>query len=183
LSLFGSGNPAGQQTAGQPAATSYEGIAAKHQAAIRGNEAALATQPKNYGLLVTLGNGYFDWAMEVQGQQALAQQGLQTPLWVTSAGLYERALATTKTMDPRVATDLSVAYHYGGQNPKAIALILKVLKAAPMLPQAVLNAGQYYESAAQTATALGFYKRYTTLKSTDAQSLTFAKGRITELSK
>jgi tetratricopeptide (TPR) repeat protein len=183
MGLFGGGNPAGQTTAGQPAATSYEGIAAKHQPNIQANQAAVASNPKNYQLLVTLGNGYFDWALEVQSQPSLAQQGLHIPLWTTSAGFYERALASTKTLDPPVATDLSVAYHYGGQNPKAIALITKVLKADPTLPQAVINAGQFYESAAQTATAVSYYRKLTTLKGADPQSVTFAKSRIAELSK
>jgi tetratricopeptide (TPR) repeat protein len=183
LGLFGGTNQVGQTTTGQPSATSYEGIAAKHQANIQANQAALTSNPRNYALLVTLGNGYFDWAMEVQGQQALANQALQTPLWTTSAGFYQRALAATRTMDPRVATDLSVALHYSGENAKAIALVTKVLKVDPKLPQAVLNAGQYYESAGQTATAVAYFKKYTTLKGTDAQSLTYAKGRVTELSK
>jgi tetratricopeptide (TPR) repeat protein len=183
MGLFSGGNQTSQTTAGQPAANSYEAIAAKHQPTIKANEAAVASNPKNYGLMVALGNGYFDWALEVQGQASLAQQGLQAPLWTSAVGFYERALAATKTLDPRVATDLSVAYHYGGQNPKAIVLVNKVLKVAPTLPQAVLDAGQFYESASQTATAIGYYTKYTTLKGVDAKSLDFAKSRLTALGK
>jgi tetratricopeptide (TPR) repeat protein len=175
--------PPTQSTTSQAPAGSYEAISAKHLPAIQSDQTALAKNPKSFALLVALGNEYFDFANEVQNQQALAQQNQQLPLWTSSIGFYERALASTKTLEPRVATDLSVAYHYAGQNPKAITLVTRVLKVDPTLPQAVIDAGQFYESAGQTATAVAFYKKFTTLAGTDAQSVAFAKSRIQALGK
>ena len=162
-------------------AGSADQIAQQYTITVAANDAALAKNPKEYSILVSQANTYFDWALKVQQTPALASQGQQIPLWKKASAYYERALATTKTMDPQVATDLSTSYHYQGQTDKAIVLIQRVLKVAPTLPQALLNAGIFYESTNQTATAIAIYTKYAGLKGASADSIAFVKGRLAVL--
>jgi len=172
-----------QQGTGTAQAGSADQIAQQYSATVQANDQALVKSPKEYAILVNQGNTYFDWALKVQQTPALATQQQQIPLWKKASGYYERAMATTKTLDPQVATDLSVTYHYGGQTDKAITLIDRVLKVAPTLPQALLNAGIFYESTNQTATAVAMYTKYTGLKDVSPDSLQFVQGRLAELKK
>ena len=164
-------------------AGSAEQIAQEYTGTVAAYDAMLKKNPKDYTILVSEGNTYFDWAIKVQQTPALATQQTQIPLWKKASGFYERALAATKTLDPQVATDLSTTYHYTGQDQKAIALIKRVLAVAPNLPQAVLNAGIFYESVSDTATAIATYTRYQSLQGATPDSLTFVKQRLAGLQK
>ena len=174
----------GSQTTTGTANASYDAISQQFTSAVAANQAALNKDPKNYGALVAQANNYFDWALTVQRDAKLGQSGQELPLWQQSVSYYVRALDATKTFDPKVGTDMSVAYHYAGENTKAVEMIKRVLKLQPNLPQAVLNAGIFSESANETSTALGFYRRFIGLPgiaSVEPTAVAFAKGRVTVL--
>ena len=182
--LFNQSSTSGNQASTTAAtANTVEGIGQQYTSTIAANDAVLKKTPKEFSILVSQGNTYFDWALKVQQTPALATQQAQVPLWLKAAGYYQRALATTKTIDPQVATDMAAALHYGGQNDQAIVTIKKVLKADPTLPQAVLNSAIFYESAEQTTSAVAAYTRYLTIKGVTPDSVTFAKGRLATLQK
>ncbi|MEI6624370.1 MAG: tetratricopeptide repeat protein [Actinomycetes bacterium] len=162
---------------------SSDQIAQQYAATIKANDAALAKSPKEYSILVSQGNTYFDWAQQVQQAPALAAQQQQLPLWTKAAGYYGRAIAATKTFDPQVGTDLSVSYYYGGQADKAITMIERVLKVAPTLTPALLNAGIFYESTNQTATAVAMYTKLIGVKGASADQVKFVEGRLAGLKK
>ena len=158
-------------------------LAQQYQGTIQANDAALVKSPKDFTILVNQGNTYFDWAQKTAQASGQADPTMSAALWKKAAGYYERAIATTKTVDPQVTADLAVTYYYGGEVNKAIVTIQKVLKVSPDLPQAVLNSGIFYESAAQTATAVAAYNKYLTLKGVSTDSVTFVKGRLAEIQK
>ena len=181
-SFFNQPRVNGSATTGTTTATADQ-LAQQYQGTIQANEAALTKSPKSFALLVNQGNTYFDWAQKVSQASGVPDQATTVPLWKKAAGYYERALATTKAVDAQLTTDLAVTYYYGGDLNKAIVTIQRSLKASPDLPQAVLNSGIFYESAAQTATAVAAYNKFLTLKGASADSVTFAKSRLAALQK
>jgi tetratricopeptide (TPR) repeat protein len=179
-STSGTGSTPASGTA--PAATSYEGISQQHASQVQANEAALAKSPKSFDLLVAQANAYFDWAYAVLQQQALAQQGLDQPLWKNAVSYYQRALAANAKFAPSVMTDYAIALHYSGNGPAAITELQKVLKLQPDFPQANLNRAFFAESQNDTATAVLYYGKYIKLNpANEAQSVAQAKSRLAAL--
>lgn len=88
---------------------------------MRDLEEAVAKDPKNYDLIVQLGNAAYDAEDPRQAIQA-----------------YERALAI-KGGDPNVLTDLGVSYRNLGDPDKALASFDRALKSDPKHWQATFN--------------------------------------------
>lgn len=80
---------------------------------LAGFEAAVAKEPKNYDLLVQLGNTAYDVAD-----------------WKKAIDAYERALKL-KDGDPNVLTDLGVAYRNSGNPDKALAMFTQAVARDP----------------------------------------------------
>jgi tetratricopeptide (TPR) repeat protein len=169
-------------TSGTASPTSYEGIAQKFAGQVQANEAAVTSKPKDFKTLVAQANTYFDWALTVRQTQALADQGLDQPLWKNAVSYYERALAVSPKLDPAVTTDYAIVLHYSGNDKQAVVVVDKVLKAQPNFAQANLNRGVFAESLNDTATAVTYYGKYVKLNPTsDASSLAYAKSRLAAL--
>ena len=88
---------------------------------------ALSSDPRNYDLLVQLGNLYYD-----------------KRVYPPAADYYERALAL-RPNEVGVRTDLGTAYWYSGSPEKAIAEYKKSLQVDPGHPQTLFNMGVVYK--------------------------------------
>lgn len=137
----------------------------------------LKAKPKDYALLKSLGDQYFDWALKVQ--QAVPNGGVDTNIWFRAADYYKRALAV-KPGDPAIGTDMAIATFYSGDTAGAIAAVEPVMKKSPKFAQAFYNAGIFYRAAGDNAKALAALERSVQLdpKAPSAQQ---AQQQITEL--
>jgi cytochrome c-type biogenesis protein CcmH/NrfG len=88
---------------------------------------ALTTEPRNFDLLVQLGNLYYD-----------------KRVFATAIDYYRRALEV-KPNDVDVRTDLGTAYWYSGFPEKAIAEYKESLKVDPGHAQTLFNMGVVYK--------------------------------------
>ena len=89
-------------------------------------KAALATDPKNFELLVHLGNLYYD-----------------KQVFATAINYYQRALEL-RPNEVNVRTDLGTAYWYSGLPQKAIDEYKKSLQVEPGHAQTLFNMGVVY---------------------------------------
>lgn len=89
-------------------------------------EAAVAKEPRNYGLLVQLGNVSYD-----------------VEQWGKAVDAYERALGI-QGGDPNVLTDLGVAYRNSGNGQKALEMFGKALAKDPKHWPAAFNQAIVY---------------------------------------
>ena len=90
---------------------------------ISASKKRLESEPDNFGLLVSLGNNYYD---------------LQKPK--ESIKYYEMALKLNSN-SPEIMVDCGAMYRQLGDFEKALVLFKKALKIAPGLPQASFNLG------------------------------------------
>ena len=88
---------------------------------------ALSTDPRNFELLVQLGNLYYD-----------------KRVYAPATEYYQRALAL-RPNEVGVRTDLGTAYWYSGFPDKAIAEYKKSLQVDPDHPQTLFNMGVVYK--------------------------------------
>jgi tetratricopeptide (TPR) repeat protein len=174
LTTGGSGSASNPQSTNTAALAA---ISAQVKPAIDAQEQQLKTKPKDYALLKSLGDAYFDWALKVQ--QAAQGAGLDTSIWFRAADYYKRALAV-KSGDPSVETDMSIATFYSGDTAGAIAIVERVMKASPKFAQAFYNAGVFYQAAGQNAKAVVAYQRSVQLDP-KAASVAQAQQQITAL--
>lgn len=136
-----------------------ETIASKYTSTIAFNDEALASDPTSYTVLVSQGNTYFDWALEVQ--QA-SQTGADRPMWLSAAVYYGRAVSV-QPGDPNVATDYAVSLFYSGDVQSAIGVIEPVLMENPEFAVAFYNAGIFYNAAGRSADAVSAMQTYLSL--------------------
>lgn len=133
-----------------------EAIAARYAPTIAANDQKLASEPTSYTVLVTQGNVYFDWAIDVQ--QA-SQSGADLPIWLAASVYYGRAIEQ-QSGDPNVATDYAVSLYYSGNTQAAIDVIEPVLEENPDFAVAFYNAGIFYDTAGRGADAVRVMQRY-----------------------
>lgn len=146
-------------------AGTLDGIAARHAPGMNSMEQVLASDPASYTVLISLGNGYFDWAREVQAAAGVPQ-GSDRPYWTTSIVYYERALrsfAGTGAPEPAVGTDLAIAYAFAGRMDEAIAKARAVNKEAPAFAPAYYHLGRFLEFVGDSAGAIVALDRYLVL--------------------
>jgi tetratricopeptide (TPR) repeat protein len=182
--LSGGSNTSGQQQQSTAQAGSYEAIAAKYSNTVASNDAAIKADPKNSALLINQGNLYFDWANEVQSNQALAQKAMMLPLWQQAISFYQRGIAATRTVAPGTVVDLAIATHYSGDSAKALAEVEKLMKTQPNFAPALFNAGIFAASAGDNAKAIKYFEAYLKVAPTsDTQQIAFAKQQLSTLKK
>lgn len=175
LTTGGSGSTASNQATNNTAALAA--ISDQVKPAIDAQEQQLKTKPKDYTLLKSLGDAYFDWASKVQ--QAAPAAGLDSSIWFRAVDYYKRALAV-KSGDPSVETDMSIATFYSGDTPGAITIVERVMKTSPKFAQAFYNAGVFYQASGQNAKAVAAYERSVQLDP-KAASVAQAQQQITAL--
>ena len=90
-------------------------------------KAALTSEPKNFDLLVQLGNLYYD-----------------KQVFAPAIDYYQRALAL-RPNEVNVRTDLGTAYWYSGLPQKAVAEYKKSLQVDPGHAQTLFNLGVVYD--------------------------------------
>lgn len=146
-------------------AGTLDAIAARHAPGVAAMEQVLAGEPTSHTVLVSLGNGYFDWAREVQAAAGVPQ-GSDRPYWTTSISFYERALASfagTGAPDPAVGTDLAIAYAFAGRMDEAIAQARAVNTTSPDFAPAFYHLGRFLEFTGDAAGAIVALDRYLAL--------------------
>jgi len=111
----------------------------------------LKTNPKDYQTLVSLGNAYFEWALQVSKSPS-GQSGADQPIWQAASDAYRRALAI-KPGDPSVTTDGATATFYSGDVKGAIAMVEPIMKKDKTFTNAWANAAIYYEADGRPALA------------------------------
>jgi tetratricopeptide (TPR) repeat protein len=171
------------QTNTQTGADPLTTINQKYQPTVAAVTSALQSDPASYTALVTLGNTYFDWAIEIQqqSQTTSAAVGADQPLWVSAKDAYARAYAINQKDSP-AAIDYSIAVYYSGDTSMAVSLAEDVIKRDPQFPPAYFNVGLYYESLGRTADAIKALERYIALDPNGQQgNLAFAKERLAAL--
>jgi len=160
FSLFNSSNTSSGATQNTAKGT-LDTIAAKYTAQVAANDQTLQSNPANYAVLVSQGNLYFDWALEVMqaAQQNTELGGNDQPLWLSARQYYERAAEATKAIDAPVQTDLSIAYFYSGETTQAVGTVNKVLAQNPKFAPAWLNLGVFYSAQGDKAKAIAAYEK------------------------
>jgi len=119
LSKGKQGSPEPQMTSGQPPAVNY-------QQSIKMLEGLVATDPKNRGAWVELGNNYFDSSNPMKAIEA-----------------YDKALALDGN-DPNVLTDQGVMFRQVGWYDRALANFTKANQLDPRHLQSLFNLGVVY---------------------------------------
>jgi tetratricopeptide (TPR) repeat protein len=144
----------GQSTQTTQGAGGTTQIAAKYKATIDANNQRLATDPKEYEILVSQANTYSDWAGEVQ--QAAQGSGEDRPIFFQAVDFYKKALAV-KAGDPAVATDMAIAQFYSGNTADAIKTAEAVMSRNTTFAPAFFNAGIFYDTAGDSARAIAAF--------------------------
>jgi len=145
-------------TGSETTTQALQSINLQHTPQIAAREQSITADPNNYALLVAQGNGYFEWASQVQ-QATQGKTGQDLPLWVGGATYYARALKV-KPGDPNVTTDYSVAQFYSGEATAAIATAKGVMAADPTFSPVVFNAGIFYNSIGDKVNAKAMFEKY-----------------------
>ena len=160
--LFGlfSSNGVTNTNANQTANDVLAQISAKYTPTTTALDTALRSEPTSYTALVTQGDTYFDWALEVMQAASNDQKliGADQPMWLSARQYYERANAI-KGDDPNVNVDLSITYFYSGETTKAVALATKVTKTNPDFAPAWFNLGIFNGSEGNTAVAIAAFEK------------------------
>jgi tetratricopeptide (TPR) repeat protein len=174
--------PAANTTTGQTGSVDASSAIAtantKYSIETKATDAALATDPKNYDLLVKQAQAYHDWANAVM-QANQQQSGADRPLWLLAVDFYQKALAV-KPGDPNVMTDMSIAQFYSGDAVTALATAEGVAKANPTFAPVQFNLGVFYTFENQVAKAIAAYEGYLKIAPT-GELATEANTRITSL--
>lgn len=174
-----------QQTNGSTTATStVAGIDAKYQPQVAALNSILASEPTSYTALVSLGNSYFDWAIEKQQLSTTSTEavGADAPLWIAAKDAYGRALAV-KDDESAVKVDYSITVFYSGDTKGAIALATEVTKADPTFAPAYFNLGVFQGAAGNNAEGIAAFTKYLELDPEGKQggNADFAKQQIETL--
>ncbi len=135
-------------------------ISQKYTSTVAANDAALRSDPTSFTILVSQGNAYFDWAIEVMQESSKDQKllGTDQPMWIAARQFYERA-RQLKANDPNVSVDLSVTYFYSGETTKAVALATTVTKTQPDFSPAWFNLGIFYGAMGNKTAAIAAYQK------------------------
>ncbi len=151
-----------QQPATTETGATLERIAADHAPMIASNTIALENDPANFGILVNLGNTYYDWGLQIMNALGPGS-GHDLPMWVSATVFYERALAVQGD-DPNVRTDMAIAYFYSGNVLRAIEVIEGVYADSPDFAPAYYNGAIFYRATGRTADAVRVLERYLELE-------------------
>lgn len=116
----------GKQGSGEPQVTSNPPPAVNYQQSIKMLEGLVATDPKNRGAWVELGNNYFDSSNPMKAIEA-----------------YDKALALDGN-DPNVLTDQGVMFRQVGWYDRALANFTKANQLDPRHLQSLFNLGVVY---------------------------------------
>jgi tetratricopeptide (TPR) repeat protein len=154
LNATGPTTPTGQTGAGT---AKLDQIGQKWQSQIQPLEQQAKAKPNDYTTLKTLGDQYYDYALEVK--QAAPSSQLDIPIWQRSTEYYRRALAV-KPGDPNVGTDMAITQYNAQDANGAVTTIETVIKQSPKFPQAWYNAGIFYEAVGQNAKAVTAFETY-----------------------
>ncbi|MDZ4178399.1 MAG: hypothetical protein U1E29_04080, partial [Coriobacteriia bacterium] len=170
----------GNNTAQQGAQGQLDVLAARYMPRIAAFDQSLASEPTSYTVLVSLGNTYFDWALDIQRAPDVSA-GSDRPMWISAANFYDRALAVDAT-EPPVLTDAAIAHFYAGDVAESIALVESVSAQTDEFAPAYFNAGIFYGAAGMNAQAVAAFERYLELDPDgQAGDPQLAASRITEL--
>jgi len=176
--------PKADQT--QTTAGATDASDAQYQPQVNSLTAQLQSDPKNYGVLVSLANTYFDWALAKQqtSQNTTSSAGADLPLWISAKDTYARALEV-KTDESPVRVDYSITLFYTGDTVGAIKIASEVAKDDPKFSPAQFNLGVFYAAAGETAKALAAFQNYLKLDPTGSSggNVDYAKQQIEALQK
>ncbi len=180
-SAFSGDGGAGSQ---QNKPSTLESIAQQFQPTVASLTAQLQSEPESYPVLVSLGNTYFDWAIQVQQASSTdsATIGADQLMWVAAKDAYRRALAVREGEAP-VTVDYAITLFYTGETNEAIKTALKVTKDTPDFGPAYFNLGVFYNAVGQTGKAIAAYEQYLKLDPEGARGgdPAFAKSEIERL--
>lgn len=185
IPLVGGVFSGGNGTANQPGQLSTrESIDQQFQPTVASLTAQLQSEPESYPVLVSLGNTYFDWAIQLQqaSQTDSATIGADQPLWVAAKDAYERALAVKQGEAP-VTVDYAITLFYTGETNAAIKTAEQVTKDTPDFGPAYFNLGVFYNALGETDKAVAAYEKYLKLDPTGARGgdPAYAKSEIARL--
>ncbi len=176
--FLGGGN---QQTVAP--AGSLEAATQRFAPTVSGLTGMLQSDPESYTVLVSLGNTYFDWALEAQkvAQTTSANAGADLPLWISAKDAYGRAVAV-KAGEPPVTVDYAITLFYTGDTLRAIEQAESITKSTPDFALAWFNLGIFYGAIGENEKAVEGFERYLKLDSQDQFGNTdFAKKQIESL--
>jgi tetratricopeptide (TPR) repeat protein len=159
-------------------------IDAQFQPQVAAITAQLQSDPASYTVLVSLGNTYFDYAIQKQqaSQTSTAAAGSDLPLWSSAKDAYERALKIDAT-ESAVRMDYAITLFYTGDSLAAIKIGEEVVKEDPTFAPGWFNSGVFYAALSQNAKAITAFEKYLALdpKGEKGGSPEFAKTQIKQL--
>lgn len=135
-------------------------LSQKYTPTVTAYNAALASDPTSFTVLVNMGNTYFDWGMAVVQASSTNQTlvGAEQPMWLSARTFYERAVKV-KGDEPNVNTDLAIAYFYSGETSQAIATALAVTTTQADFAPAWFNLGVFYNASGQNSAAIAAFEK------------------------
>ena len=165
-SFVGSCSPATPTTSGSNSSSTgatqtVESVNLQFTPVIKAVEASITADPKNYDLLVSQADNYYQWGAKVREvvQSSGATSTEDTPIWKAAVTYYARALAV-KSGDTTVMGDYAVALFYSGDSAAAIAEGEKVRTIDPKFAPNLFNLGIFYHSTGDKVKAKAAYEAY-----------------------
>jgi cytochrome c-type biogenesis protein CcmH/NrfG len=172
-----------KNTATAPTATSLD---AQFQPQVASLTSLLQSDPTSYTALVSLGNVYFDWAVQKQqaSQNSTSTMGADLPLWSAAKDAYARAVAVNPD-ESTVQVDYAITLFYTGDSNKAIEVGEAVLKKDATFSPAWFNVAIFYQTVGEPAKAINAFEQYLKLdpKGATGGSPDFARSQIDTLKK
>ena len=156
------------------------------QSTVDALKALAASQPTSYTAQVQVANAYFDWAQGLstpasgQSQITTSAMAAAVGVWAQARAAYDQAAKLTKTFDPSVQTDRSVATFYSNDATSAIKLVREVTVKKPDFAPSWLNLGLFYDSLGNSAQAAIAYRKYLVLDP-KGNAVAYTTGRLKAL--
>lgn len=131
-----------------------------HQKAIDQIKAKLDLEPENIDLITGLGNGYYDWGLDLL---QIDQPDRAEKMFKQAIGFYQRTLKVNPT-NTAVRTDMSNAYYYTKQFDKSVEELNLALQADTSFTPAWYNLGYRHFEKENYSEAIKAWERFLALE-------------------
>ncbi len=141
-------------------------VKAEYEPRLTAFDAALASNPESFTLLVNTGNARFDYAMDLMklvSQTSTAALQPAVDQWTAAKDVFAKAVKVNKEAPSGVRVDYSIALYYSGDTTEAIKVATAVVKKDPTFAPAFFNLGIFYEGLGDAELAVAAYQKYLTL--------------------
>ena len=131
---------------------------------VKAFDAAVASSPTSYTLLVNLANVHYDYALALAQTSQTSTAALMPSIeqWSQAKTAFSKAFKVHK-LEKSSGVDYAVAQFYSGDTTAAVKTAISVTKLDPTYPPAYYNLGIFYGSLGNNAPAIAAFQRYLVL--------------------